>query len=415
MNKLWFTTLSFLILVLGCAKETVENKAEGKKLEYWADKPFTEDIVNELSKRVASLNESVEFDYVNYTDTAAYTSAVKQTIVTDAAPGMFTWWTGSSLADLAKEGLLEDLSSEWEYYVKDGVNRDLADAMTFEGKIYGAPQNSLNFAIVYNRELFEEYGVNVPATFEEFLEICRIFKSAGIIPIGQKDDSWAGFYWFQQLLASFDVNLYHGVSNGSISFEDPKVLQVFETWEDMLNKGYFSEPMHLQNDLNPSFARKEVAMMMEESYIVTGLSEEFKLVPGKQYDIFVLPNVSSNTDKMTVFYEVAPILVPKNSAQKETAKAVLRNYYKKEIAQYLTDERGLITSSAVDIKDKVLAKYVELGADTAKYQLVLRYYENTPVALRDIVLTELSRFVYRGSTAQDTTSTLQQAAEKYWN
>lgn len=428
MKKLLVALMVVVLFMVGCSdsgkKEITKEKTESDQvtkseekvqpIEYWSDKPLTADVVDGLKSIIESKND-VEFDYVVYTDPAAYSSAIKQSISQAEAPGMFTWWTGSSLEELVKEGLVVDLTDEWDYYEKNGVNRDLAKAMTYDGKIYGAPQNSLNFAVAYNKELFEEYNVHVPTTFEEFLEVCETFKQAGITPIGQKDDAWAGFYWFQQLLAAHDVSLYNGICDGSTSFEDPRVVEVFKKWEDMLKKGYFSEPMHLSNDLYPAFVKKEVAMMMEESYLATDIERSTKIEPGKQYDIFALPNISENTDRVTVFYEVAPLLVAANSDQKDTAIELLRTYYETDVAQFLVDNKGLVTSANVKLDSAVLANYSKLSADAEKYQLALRYYENTPSELRDLVLAELSKFTYQASDAQKTCEELQKIADTYWN
>ena len=46
--------------------------------------------------------------------------------------------------------------------------------------------------MVYNKDLFDEYQVSVPTTWDEFLNVCEVFKEAGIIPQAFGDlEAWA--------------------------------------------------------------------------------------------------------------------------------------------------------------------------------------------------------------------------------
>ena len=37
--------------------------------------------------------------------------------------------------------------------------------------------------VIYNKDLFEQQGLEVPTTWSELIEVCEAFQSAGITPI----------------------------------------------------------------------------------------------------------------------------------------------------------------------------------------------------------------------------------------
>lgn len=90
----------------------------------------------------------------------------------DEAPDI-TYQYGSSLAQLAAAPGIVDLT-EWTHQPEvawDDFIPGATAAATFEGRVLGVPALIDNLAIVYNRDLFEAAGVDVPAsdwTWDDF-------------------------------------------------------------------------------------------------------------------------------------------------------------------------------------------------------------------------------------------------------
>ncbi len=59
------------------------------------------------------------------------------------------------------------------------------------GKLYGVPTNADFWVIYYNKRLFKEAGVAVPATIEDLLASIPKFKANGITPMSTDGkDAW---------------------------------------------------------------------------------------------------------------------------------------------------------------------------------------------------------------------------------
>lgn len=67
-----------------------------------------------------------------------------------------------------------------------------------DGKNYGLPVSSnSSIGIVYNQQLFTEYGLEVPKTMEEMWQVCERFRQEGVTPLYASDkDSWTIQTWF---------------------------------------------------------------------------------------------------------------------------------------------------------------------------------------------------------------------------
>lgn len=63
---------------------------------------------------------------------------------------------------------------------------------TKDGKLYGAPLGGITIpGVFYNKKVFNDLGINIPNTWEEFLAVCEKVKTAGKVPIFMAGkDTW---------------------------------------------------------------------------------------------------------------------------------------------------------------------------------------------------------------------------------
>jgi raffinose/stachyose/melibiose transport system substrate-binding protein len=75
----------------------------------------------------------------------------------------------------------------------DKVDDSYLNAVTVEGAIYGVPAVLCSSAgvVLYNKDLYEEYNLEVPHTWDDFLKNCDVLKAAGeVAVIGSFAESW---------------------------------------------------------------------------------------------------------------------------------------------------------------------------------------------------------------------------------
>jgi multiple sugar transport system substrate-binding protein len=379
----------------------------GNKIEFWHDKPNPEMYGGLVPKLKEAAGIDVEF--IGYPDTSSFRTAIQQSIRQPHAPGLFTWWSGTPLETLVKEGLLMDVSDLWtNYLIPKGVSPGLAEVFTFDGKVYAGLWNVNYNIIVYNKAIFAKAGITkIPTTFAEFLDVCARIKAMGIYPINGHNDSWGSFVWFENLVGAYDAQLYTNLCNGTEKYTGNRMREQMAIYKDMLDKGYFTAP---NRDFIRAFAEGECAMAnLHHGNNVVPLVRDFGVDPVKDIDAFVIP--SMRNQKYVIFIEVAPLCVPAAAVSKDQALQVLQHWYDTPVAQYIFDTSGISLTTKVDIQNPVTKKGLNFAADTEKNQLLLRFYENTPSELRDVVISEMSRFIMGSGSIDQVLNTIQQKAD----
>lgn len=104
---------------------------------------------------------------------------------------LFVYNSGAKLGELNPEENVIDISGEeWAGRLND-MWKSAANGGD-EGAVYGIPlQSTMSGAILYNKEIYEEYGLEVPHTWDDFLANCETLKEAGeTAMIGSIGDSW---------------------------------------------------------------------------------------------------------------------------------------------------------------------------------------------------------------------------------
>lgn len=74
-----------------------------------------------------------------------------------------------------------------------------------DNETYALPFYSTSYGIVYNKVLFKKYGLSIPRTYEEFLQVCEFLENKGIAPlaVGGSEHSaaigWMNYFFLTQV------------------------------------------------------------------------------------------------------------------------------------------------------------------------------------------------------------------------
>ncbi|MDY4610331.1 MAG: extracellular solute-binding protein [Sphaerochaetaceae bacterium] len=404
-------------VVLGACFANGQNEEAASPvmtLEFANDKMGGVDYsVRAKVEKQATETTGVQVNITASPDVAAYQTTIQQSIRTAKAPGLFTWWGGSQLGTLVSNGLVEDLTSVWEdFLIPQGVAPALAKPFTFDGKIYAVPYSVPYTAVFYNKAAFARAGISSePQTFTEFLSACDALKAAGITPIVLKNDSWAGFLWFQQILASFDPALYSGVCDGTVAFTDPQVIEAMDAWKSMIDKGYFSKTFAFA-DVKKKMAIGEIGMMLDTTTHIKSLVNDYGMVSGEDLGVFQLPSATGK--RSAVFFEENPICVAKASAMEPAAMKALETWYTQDLQECLYDSFGVVGNGSITISDPTYNEVLGYTTQPENYEVLYRFYENAPEPVRNVALDAFMKFQMGNSTVMEMLTTCQKASDAYW-
>lgn len=131
-----------------------------------------------------------------------YFTVLKTKLNSGEGPDIFGGQSGVS--DLVVQYDVEknavDLSNEpWASHFDPLV----AAQATVNGKLYGLTlwaTTATTWVVNYNKAIFDEHGLTVPTTYDEFKSVCQTLLDAGIQPLFEPfSDGWHHVLWFPEL------------------------------------------------------------------------------------------------------------------------------------------------------------------------------------------------------------------------
>ena len=172
-----------------------------------------------------------------------------------------------TIRTLGEEGKLLDLSGlECAKNLRDVVKT----ANTVDGKLVAIPQEVVAYVLFINKDMFDQYNLELPETPEDFLECCRVFKENGIeTPVG------ANRWWLETfVLAQAYADLYNGgnteaeiaaLNSGESKYSD-YMRPGFEFLQELIDKGYIdAQKAYVSEAIDgegPDFLAQKVPIVM---------------------------------------------------------------------------------------------------------------------------------------------------------
>ncbi len=87
---------------------------------------------------------------------------------------------------------------------QESLDTPLLERYSDEGKKYQLPLDYIDIAVFYNKDIFAELGLEIPANWDDWLRCCERIRASGFTPIATGGDAysfWAGdMGWFVRLL-----------------------------------------------------------------------------------------------------------------------------------------------------------------------------------------------------------------------
>lgn len=399
------------LLLSGCSASSGDSEATTGTLKFYTDKAAWEPNFKDLN---ATSKDAVDISlkFTGYSDANQYDAFIKQSFRTNKTPGLFSWHTGDSLKELVDDGLVAETSDIWKKAIDEGwATEELEKAYTFDGKQYCVPMNVAYWVMYYNKKIFDEQGISVPTTWDELNAAATKLKSAGITPYYQTSQLFT-FQWFQQLVAGTDPALYQGLSDGSVKYTDPKIVDIMNTWYDEQKKGWFSDA---GSTVDPAVGLKQgdYAMINFGSFF-NGSLNGAGMKSGEDYGMFVIPATNSELKKTPVAVESGPLCVAESSSQKKLGLAYSEWWMSPDAQTAWSAARGDIAfNPKATISDPLLADLAKTvsGPD---YQLYDRYFEATPTPILTVALEQFGAFNANPSDPKPFLEKIQAEADKYW-
>lgn len=300
----------------------------------------TEDIerMNRINEVFMEANPDINVEFQPIKDTE-YDAQLKSSLETGVAadvmflrsydPGRQIWDTGKLLPLDPEVPALADFpgSARGAWSTDDGV-------------LYGVPFVGVTHGVYYQKDVFEEYGLTPPETWDEFIDICETLDAAGetVFAQGTKE----GWPLYEVIFSGLGANFYGGeaarqaLMAGDLKMTDDQFVYAFEKLNELqpfLPTGY--EGIDYVS-MQQMFGTGQAAMFIGGSWEI-GIFED---LGSSEAEIgWFAPPVENAGDQLSYCFHVdAGIGVNKDSENLEAAKRYIEWTATPEFAQLFMEE-----------------------------------------------------------------------------
>lgn len=284
------------------------------------------------------------------------------------------------MARFMERGALSDLSDMPEADRILPSVQDLVDQYaTYPGRTSVLPYSVMAASVIYNTEIFEQQGLEVPQTYDELIAVCDALTAAGITPFyGTFKDPWTVAQgWFDYTVGGeVDVSDFYDKLNdqgtevgadSAVSFEKTFAEPVDRmrflidnyTNADAASKAY--------GDGNLAFAQGQSAMYLQGPW---ALGEIAKTSPDLPIGTFPLPMTDDPADlRVRVNIDLAA-WIPEASRHKDAAREFLTYLFQQDVMdEYNAAQLGYgTTTNAAPATDERILGMKEYYDRAAFYQ-----------------------------------------------
>jgi glucose/mannose transport system substrate-binding protein len=192
----------------------------------WWVAPGEAEALRALEDTYQEVHEGARVSQYSNTSAATWQQVLGEQV--DASPWDVCQLSASDLDKFRADhpNALEPLDDLYaEAGLDDAMIPEIRDVVTRDGHPYGVVAGvHRNNAFIYNKQIFDDNGLQPPTTIDEFLEVSAALKEAGITPVASDFDTWVLRILFDEILAG--TMTAHGLDDfikGKALASDPDV------------------------------------------------------------------------------------------------------------------------------------------------------------------------------------------------
>lgn len=320
----------------GCGEEASSDRAEVEMVCY---KP---EAVKAFEKIEARFNETHDDIHLTISSPNEAMTILKTRFIREDYPDIIGIGGDSNYSNFLDADLFLDISEleELEQVKKSYLQMDKELEFVPQEGAYALPYAANAAGVLYNKEMFQKYGWEIPETWEEFMTFCNEIQSCGIQPLyfGFKDTWTCLAPWNALAVGLADSDICSQVNREETTFKEA-YRETAEKIKALLPYAEENPYAYSYNDACTAFARGESAMYPIGSYAIPQIKS---VNPDMKIDSFVFPANDSEKENVLNSGIDLQFCVMKNTEQKEAVYEVLRFLYEDEVIQiYLEDQGGI--------------------------------------------------------------------------
>lgn len=334
--------MSVLLLV---ALASFASAAEELMINSMHSDPVPKETFAAVVKEFQAQNPDIKVN-LNTNAHEEFKKSVRVWLASDNPPDVLTWFAGNRAMFFIEKGLILDITDVWKDAGLFEKWPKAFQSISFkDGKAYFMPDQYYWWAVYYRKSIFQKYNLAEPKTWEEFLKVCETLKANKVTPItiGTKAP-WTAAAWFDYLNMRVNGPDFHmGLMLGSEKYTDPKLLETFKYWRQLIDKGYFLDnaASYAWQEAVQFMVKGEAAMYLMGQFILDSVPAETKA----DMDFFQFPVINPAVK----IGEDAPAdgyMIPAKAKNPAAAKKFLKFLASKASQEMFVKKTGRVSASS---------------------------------------------------------------------
>ncbi len=347
-------------------------------------------------------------------DREAYKTQIRN-FLTANAPDVANWYAANRMLPYVEAGLFEDVSDIWEGQMSEEL-ASTKGALTIDGAQYGVPYTYYQWGVYYRKDIFDQYGLSEPTTWEEELANCQTLLDNGVkcYTIGTKF-LWTAGGWFDYLNMRTNGYDFHArLTNGEESWTSDEVRATFANWQQLVDMGAFIDDHQTYSwqEALPFMVNGEAASYLMGNFAVAPLREAG--LTDEQLDFYQFVEITAGIPRG----EDAPtdtFHIPSGAQNKEAAREFLKFVVSADNQTLINNGANLgqlpvNNLSSVD-DDKFLQQGFQMLSNEAPGGIAQFFDRDAPAEMAAVAMEGFQEFMVFPANLEDILERLEAARE----
>ncbi|MBD1380313.1 ABC transporter substrate-binding protein [Metabacillus arenae] len=343
---------SFLTLasLSGCGNNAANESSDKIKIEFFHYKTEAKGTFDQLIEKFEEENPGIDVVQSNPPDSE---TVLKMRVVKREIPDVIGIGANFTFADLANAKIFKDLTgNELLKDIQPDYVQMMKEVPAVE-EVYAVPYAANASAVIYNKDIFKELGLEVPTTWDEFIKTAETIKAAGKIPFYFTfKDAWTTLPSYNALAANTQgETFYQDLRKGETTFAKGHK-EAAEKLLKLVEYGHKAQYGRAYSDGNIAFAKGESAMYLQGIWAIPEIK---KANPDINLGVFPYPVTNKPGGSKLVSGVDLLLAFPTTSEHPEEAKKFVEFLLDDEnIKTYINQQNAFSAKKSVVQEDPVL-------------------------------------------------------------
>lgn len=206
-----------------------------------------------------------------------FRTAVKTDFSTGNEADVTFFYTGADVQGIIEAGGVVPYEEVWETYPEVGadISKGILDSVReADGKVYALPMTGFYEGLFVNKELFDQFGLELPTNWDNLLKAVEVFNENGVTPFaGPIAQSHYLIEHF--ILSEAGVEGHQNVLDGDVPASWVAGLNNIKDLYDM--NAFSADALSMEIEASQNLFRQgKAGMILEGSWFIGGCDDELK-------------------------------------------------------------------------------------------------------------------------------------------